>query len=50
MRLLSTLLATVAILSRIALAVGNGLPDVVGHDENTGPLNGPVRWWQNLTP
>jgi len=26
------------------------LPDVVGHDENTGPLNGPVRWWQNLTP
>jgi hypothetical protein len=29
---------------------GDGLPDVVGHDENTAPLNGPVRWWQNLTP
>ena len=28
---------------------GDGLPDIVGHDENT-PGNGAVRWWRNVTP
>ena len=33
---------------------GDGLPDLVGHEENTNlarpPRNGRVFWWQNVTP
>jgi hypothetical protein len=33
---------------------GDGLPDLVGHEENTNlarpPRNGRVFWWQNITP
>lgn len=33
---------------------GNGLPDLVGHEENTNlarpPRDGRVFWWQNVTP
>ena len=33
---------------------GDGLPDLVGHEENTDlarpPRNGRVFWWQNVTP
>ena len=33
---------------------GDGLPDLVGHEENTNlarpPWNGRVFWWQNVTP